>query len=78
MTTIHFAEYSIFCKVKQALVHVTWYGAAMQLFDHHTARKWALCSRCTAVSYVQPPDSGANDAKTAIIHHGHIGLLSFF
>jgi hypothetical protein len=25
----HFAEYSIFCKVKQALVHATWYGAAI-------------------------------------------------
>jgi hypothetical protein len=24
-----FAEYSIFCKVKQALVHATWYGVAI-------------------------------------------------
>jgi hypothetical protein len=47
-------------------------GFSSKLFDHRTAHKWALCSRCT-VSYVRPPEP-----TTTIIHHGRIGSLSLF
>jgi hypothetical protein len=87
----HFAKYSVFCKVKQALVHATWYGNAIAVTIPGSSSRFFIkivrLSRGAQMGFyvpvatvlchtVRPPEPAMQ--KTKIIPHGRIGLLSFF